>query len=150
MNGSRIEKTTHHDVHVLTLTGEFGAFETPRVAERLDAAVRAGARAVVVNLRNVEFVNLSTIGSLVRTQRRLRERDGELVVSEPSRFCRRTVDLLGLEEVIRVFSADDEAVRYLRAVSAAGAPNPPETSEGSEPAPFGGAAGADPRGAGPD
>jgi anti-anti-sigma factor len=107
-----IEQERIRGVRLLRLSGDLGVVESARVAERLDAALRAGARLFVVNLRDVRRADLSTLGGLLRTHRRLRERRGELVVSEPPAGLRPAFGSLGLGSLLRVFPSDADAMRY--------------------------------------
>lgn len=113
---ARIEQERIRGVRVLRLSGDLGIVESARVAERVEAAVRAGSRLFVVNLRDVRRADLSTLGGLLRTHRRLRERRGELAVSEPSATLRPALDALRFGDLLRVFSSDAEAVRHFAGV----------------------------------
>lgn len=110
----RIESKSHGDVAIVSLSGEFDAVDAPRIGHRLEQAIGADARKVVLNVREVRFLNLSNLGYVVGIARRLRERDGDLVLSEPSGLLRSTIRTLGLDQALRVFDRDHQAVRHLR------------------------------------
>jgi len=110
----RVESQSHGDVTIISLSGEFDAADVPSLRRRLDEEVGTGARKVVLNVRRVRFINLSNLGLVVDMSARLRERGGELVVSEPSGLLRPMIGAVGLDRAVRVFAADREAVGHLR------------------------------------
>jgi anti-anti-sigma factor len=124
----QIEARSHGDVTVVSLSGEFDAADEPRVRRRLEQAIGEDALKLVLNVRGVRFINLSNLGTLVGIARSLRERNGDLVLSEPSGLLRSTLRTLGLGSVLRVFDRDLDAVRHLRQADgdrlAMGAPPP--------------------------
>ncbi len=110
----RIEERVSGDVHVLKLAGEFDRPQALEVAEGLDAAMFAGASRLVVNLRRVRFAGAAALGCLVRARANVRGREGDLVVSAPSRFVRTVLRALEPEHRFLVFPDDDAAVRHFR------------------------------------
>jgi anti-anti-sigma factor len=110
----QIEARSHGDVTVVSLSGEFDAADEPRVRRRLEQAIGADARKLVLNVRGVRFINLSNLGAVVGIARGLRERNGDLVLSEPSGLLRSTIRTLGLEGTLRLFDRDLDAVRHFR------------------------------------
>lgn len=110
----QIDWKTHGDVTVVSLSGEFDAADEPRVRRRFEQAIGADARKIVLNVRGVRFINLSNLGFVAGVARSLRERDGDLVLSEPSGLLRSTMGAVGLDRVLRVFDRDLDAVRHLR------------------------------------
>ena len=108
----KIDRKTVGNVTILAFTGEFDTFNLPTISEKLDALIQTGCTRLVFNLRLLKFVNSSALGYLIKTHRRLRELDGELVLAEPSKFFQSTIMTLGIDEIIKVFPNDDDAVKY--------------------------------------
>ena len=92
----KIERKTAGDVTLLAFTGEFDAFNLPTISEKLDNLIQTGVKKLVFNLRLLKFINSSALGYLIKTHKRLKEIDGELVLSEPSKFFQSTITTLGI------------------------------------------------------
>lgn len=110
----KIERNTVGNVTILAFTGEFDAFNLPTISEKIDALIQAGCMKLVFNLRLLKFINSSALGYLIKTHKRLRELEGELVLSEPSKFFQTTIKTLGIDQIFKVFVDDDEAVKYFQ------------------------------------
>ncbi len=67
----------------------------------------------VLQLEPRAFLGSAAIGALVRWQKRLEDEDGMLVLVQPGCGVLRVVRMLGLEQVLRVFETEEEAVAYL-------------------------------------
>jgi len=108
----KIERKTAGNVTILAFTGEFDAFNLPTISEKIDALIQTGCNRLVFNLRLLKFINSSALGYLIKTHKRLKELDGELVLSEPSKFFQTTIKTLGIDQIFKVFTKDEEAVKY--------------------------------------
>ncbi|MHC4493720.1 MAG: STAS domain-containing protein [Planctomycetota bacterium] len=111
----KIERKTAGNVTILAFTGEFDAFNLPQVGEKIDALIQKGSTHLVFNLRLLKFINSSALGYLIKTAKRLKELDGELVLSEPSKFFQTTIKTLGIDRIFRIYPDDQEAVKYFHA-----------------------------------
>jgi len=56
----------------------------PEVADELDAALDRGAAAVIVDLRDVSFLDSTMLNFLQQAHRRLDDKGGELLLLRPS------------------------------------------------------------------
>ena len=103
---------------ILAFTGEWDSFNLPEVSQRVDAVLRAGARHVVFNVKDLKFVTSAPLGYMIQVHQRLKADAGGLVLSEPSPFLRSTIRTLGLHRFFQVCDSDRDAVAALDAVSA--------------------------------
>ena len=113
----KIERKTAGNVTILAFIGEFDAFSLPQVGETVETLTQRCTQ-VVFNLRLLTFSDSSALGYLIRTAKRLKELDGELVLSEPSKRFQTTIKTLGIDKILKVFPSDEEAVRHLNEVAA--------------------------------
>ena len=92
------------DVYIVTLRGEIDAFTAPSLRDDLRHLVEdTGAVSVIVDLEAVVFLDSSALGALVGMLRRLRERDGELRIVQPSTAAARIFELTGLDAVLDLY-----------------------------------------------
>lgn len=106
-----IEQKNAENVTVATLKGEFDAHNLQDVSDRLDDIVNKSQN-VVLNLKDLKFINSSALGYLIKTSKRMRELDGEIVLAEPSKFLQATIRTLGIDQIFKVFENDDDAVKH--------------------------------------
>ncbi|MGH7163491.1 MAG: STAS domain-containing protein [Planctomycetota bacterium] len=110
----KIERKEFGDVQVIYFNGEFDAFNLPMISEKLDALVQTGRTKLVFNLHLLKFINSSALGYLIKTGKRLKELDGEMVLCEPSKFFQSTIATLGIDAIFKIFPSDEDAVKYFR------------------------------------
>ena len=113
----KIERKTAGNVTILAFTGEFDAFNLPTVGEKIDQLIQKGCTHLVFNLRLLKFINSSALGYLIKTAKRLKELDGELVLAEPSKFFQTTIKTLGIDQIFKIFPNDEESVKYFHDAS---------------------------------
>jgi anti-anti-sigma factor len=68
----------------------------------LDAAMDEGARYVLVDFADVAFLDSTGIGVLLSVERKLRTRDGKLIVVCDEPLIRRVFEIGGLTDVLNI------------------------------------------------
>ena len=81
---------------LVAITGELDLATVPRVSEALAAEPVAGARAVVVDLAGVTFMDSTGLAALLDFERELAARGGRLVLACPEGPARLLLDVTGV------------------------------------------------------
>jgi len=110
----KLEKHRYEDVVILKFTGEFDTFNLPAFSERIDRMITSGDDKFVFDLRLLKFINSAALGYLITTSRRLKEKGGEMVLARPSKFIKKTLTTLGLDDVFKMFESVEAAVKHFR------------------------------------
>lgn len=106
-----IDVHKHSDVSVLKLRGAFRlgpAVESFRGA--VDQALRDGGSKIIINLTEVNSMDSSGIGALVRSQTSAKQQGGAVKLVNPSKLVVQTLKFVGLLTVFEVHPDDDTAV----------------------------------------
>ncbi len=80
-------------VHVVALSGELDIVSADQVA---NALVAVTAATVVVDLSNLEFIDSTGIGAVIRGRNQIMAQGNRLVVTRPQDGVRRVLDVTGL------------------------------------------------------
>ena len=117
------------------LRGEFDTYYVQHLQTQVEELAEGGVPHVILNLRLVRFINSTALGAIIKASKTLAARDGRLVVSKPSPFCRDIIEKIGLDRVVPIYDSDEEAAAGLFS-DGGGAPQqkvpgPPELDEGS-------------------
>jgi len=108
----KLVKNIQDNCAILTAKGEFDSFVCTPFIDQIDHLIKDGVECVVMNMRLVKFINSTGIGSMIKCRRKLREKNGDLVISMPSKFVKEALESLGLTEVLKIFDDDDKAVSH--------------------------------------
>lgn len=105
-----LETRTEGGVPVLEVAGEVDIYTAPKLREKLVELIDAGASRLVIDLEGVGFMDSTGLGSLVAGLKRVKERDGELIL-----VCTRepVLKILAITGLDRVFSVHDSVGRAL-------------------------------------
>ena len=87
---------------VVSLSGEADLHTAPRLKQALDGVVGLGGKSVVVDLADVSFIDSTTLGVLGRTQSRLADHGGRLVIVASDRRVLRTLEITGLDRMLQI------------------------------------------------
>jgi anti-anti-sigma factor len=90
------------DIALAMCSGEVDIDSAPRLEARLRRALDEGARDVVVNLRDVSFIDSSGITALLRAAENARWRYGHLFLTRPTPQAMRVLQLTQSAASLRV------------------------------------------------
>jgi len=101
------------EIRVYRFEGDFGSHNFWDVQAEIDAIIESGCTRIVLNVEKMSFINSSALGYLIQTWKDLGARGGEIVFSRPSSFVTRTMSVLGLDTLFRIFADDESAIAAL-------------------------------------
>jgi anti-anti-sigma factor len=87
---------------LLTIAGELDIATVPVVRDRLAAVTDAGARRLVVDLRNVTFMDSTGLAAFIHTKMRLGDEGHLTLAMEPDSYARLIFEVAGLTGVLDV------------------------------------------------
>ena len=87
----------------LALKGDVANVETwDDFSQELTAAVDGGANRLVLDMERVTYLNSSALGSIVSAQRKMSEREAEMVLVNVSKKLLQFFELYNLTEILTV------------------------------------------------
>jgi len=95
---------------VLAVSGEIDISTAPALRDRLVSLALDGPATVVVDLRQVTFLDSTALGVLVSALKRLRENGGGLRLVVAGGSVARVLEITGLAKVFPIFESIDLAV----------------------------------------
>jgi anti-sigma B factor antagonist len=98
---------------VMELGGELDMFISPSLAARFHELAEDGTRDVVVDVSEARFIDTLVLETFVTAQRELQAHDHALAVVAEHPYARRTFELTGLKDELRVSESRDEALGRL-------------------------------------
>lgn len=94
--------TVLEDEAVISVVGELDLFTAPRLREQILELLKGGTTSLVIDLSRLDFVDSSGLGVLVATLKRMRERDGSLMIRSPSANTSKVLQVSGLDKLLLV------------------------------------------------
>jgi anti-sigma B factor antagonist len=110
----QIVERTAGSVTILTLAGSLTYDEGTRMLRQaVTAAVADGARAFLLNLEQITYLDSGGVGLLVAMFRHVTRRGGQLKLLRPSAPARRVLGITHLTGVFDIFDDEPEALLNL-------------------------------------
>lgn len=110
----RVWEEQSGNVVVVRATGEIDSLTAPRLQKAVLEAVKADSQRVVVDLRDIQFIDSSGIAVLVRTAKRLKAGTRPPLDVLASAPVRRLLGLTGLDTLVTVLEKDERITSYDR------------------------------------
>jgi anti-sigma B factor antagonist len=106
-----IETRTENGWTVITAAGELDLYTAPKLRDEVLAIIDGGVDRIAIDLNDVGFIDSTGLGILVACLKRVRERDGRMVLIAPEASpLRRLLSLTGLEQVLPTHTALGDVV----------------------------------------
>lgn len=81
-----------------------------------ETLISGGARKIFVDLKNVEYIDSSGIGVLINSAKLIRKQKGDIVLANVSEEVRNIFKVINLDEFIKIYNSEVEAVNSFRYV----------------------------------
>ena len=102
--------TVGADCAVLRVAGEVDVYTAPQLRERVIELLADGARHIIADLRQVDFLDSTGLGALVGSLKRLRDHDGSLALVSAADKTLTVFRVTGLIHVFALHSCLPEAI----------------------------------------
>ena len=109
----KIDKSQHDDYATLTLKGEFDTFYCQDLMDAVEDQLERGVNHLILDMRLVKFINSTALGAVIKSHKRCRAEDGELVVAQPSSFVRDVMTKVGIDRLIDLHADEAEATKAI-------------------------------------
>jgi anti-sigma B factor antagonist len=113
------EDALDDDRHVVAVRGEIDLFTAPELKQKLTDAIEGGKSRIVVDLTETSFLDSTALGVLIGAVKRLRSRDGALVIVNVDQNIAKTFEITGLDQIFTIVGAREDAVTALDQASSA-------------------------------
>lgn len=104
-------------VLLLSLQGDLiGGEDTNSVLERIQFHIENGIIRCVVDIAEVRFINSSGIGLLITILTKVRNKEGELILLNPSEQVKKLLIITKLNAIFSILQNREEAIKKLSKV----------------------------------
>ena len=107
------EDSLDSDRHVVAVRGEIDLFTAPELKQKLTDAIEGGKSRIVVDLTDTTFLDSTALGVLIGAVKRLRSREGALVIVNVDQNIAKTFEITGLDQIFTILSTRDDAIAAL-------------------------------------
>ncbi|MCB1304380.1 MAG: STAS domain-containing protein [Leptospiraceae bacterium] len=111
----KIERRTRESVEIIQLQGTMDIESFPRLKMVLAEIQAENATRVIVNLAGVSIISSSVVGALMNFEGELKRAGGSLILTELSKNCLYTLELLRLTDHFRIVNTMEEAIKAIHA-----------------------------------
>ncbi len=112
-----IKRKDKDNVTVLTLSGRLDLGNGNKLKECVKEILDSERTSIHINLKEVEFVNSSGLGSLVSIMKETRLNRGRLTLSDMADYVREIFDITQLSHIFEIFQTEEEALSSFQTAS---------------------------------
>jgi len=98
------------DLALIRITGELDACSAKQIEEQVQQSLAPGYRQVILDLRDLLFIDSTGIRLLVQVVTQKQDPTGIVVVCPRALVARRAIDLVGLTRILRTVESIEDAL----------------------------------------
>lgn len=98
----RLEDAQSGGATVVAVAGELDALSAPQLDEHLTEVLNDSPKRLVVDLTEVDFLDSTGLGVLIKTLTHLRENDGDLALVATSPRILKVLSITGMDQIMTV------------------------------------------------
>lgn len=105
---------TRDNILVVKLKGELDHHSAESTRKKIDkAVVEKGSRNIILDLKELTFMDSSGIGLIMGRYKNISEKDGKLIVISGNQYVDRILKLSGLLKIIKAYPEMDSALNNI-------------------------------------
>ncbi len=109
------EKELIDNTLILKLSGDLiGENNGPGLVEVLNQHISKGINKCIIDISEVRYMNSSGIGVLITILTKLRNKEGEVVLLNPSDQVKKLLVITKLNNIFSIFDTKEEALKHLK------------------------------------
>ena len=112
------EEQFENDTRLISVSGEIHVTTAPEFSQRLNEAIAAGARRVVIDMTSVEFIDSTGLSVLLNGLRRVTRADGKLALVVTNPTVLRLFEITKLDSTFDIQPDRESALARVQAGSA--------------------------------
>lgn len=106
----RVEVRSEGQAAIIVVRGELDLATSPELEDRLRNLCDSGNAQVVIDLRELEFMDSTGLSIIVKAHQRLTETGRRLSIVRGSQQVQRLLDLTGVSERLQLFDTPEEVL----------------------------------------
>lgn len=98
----------------LSLRGNLGMDNAQETAVLVQALIQGGMRKFVLNMENLNYVDSTGIGTIIKIKKTLLPLGGDVILLNVPPKVNEVLDLVNLKEYVKIFYAEQKALEHIR------------------------------------
>lgn len=106
-----ISSRVRGDVVILDISGEIDLYNAPEIKDIVNKLIEQKKYSVVINLKEVTYIDSSGIGALISSLSNLKKYHGGLKIINVFASVKKVFELTKLTSFFEIYDSEDEAVK---------------------------------------
>ncbi len=110
----QLEFNINNEILIVTLRGELDHNSAEQMRIKIDDKIESlSIRKIILNFAGVSFMDSSGIGAVIGRYKKIKLREGKLVVTNVNKNVNKIFEMSGLYKIIKRYNTVDEAVNCI-------------------------------------
>jgi anti-anti-sigma factor len=101
------------NVTLVELLSELDRLSVLSIRNQLTDLVKKRRKKFIINFSKIDYINSTIVGALIGMRNIVRERGGDLILCCVNPKIRRTFDLIGTSQILKIYNTEEDALENI-------------------------------------
>ena len=97
---------------IISIEGEVDTYTSPKVKSDIIKEIEEYNN-IIISMEKVKFIDSTGLGVLIGVLKKIKEKDGKMVIVSPNTYINQIFEITGLYKVFKIVNSLNEAVDFL-------------------------------------
>lgn len=107
----KVNQKAKEGIVVLEIQGEIDLYASPQLREQFNELAGEKKNAIVVNLKNVTYIDSSGLATFIEAYQKLTASNGRLILCHLTETVKGVFEIARLEDVLTIVKTEEEALK---------------------------------------
>lgn len=101
------------DISLIEIDGEVDTYTSSKIKQDILQVVEQTPK-IIISMEKVKFIDSTGLGILIGVLKKVKEKEGEMIIVSPNSYINQIFEITGLFKVFKIVENTQQAIDYLR------------------------------------
>ncbi len=101
------------DITLIEIDGEVDTYTSSKIKQDILQVVEQTPK-IIISMEKVKFIDSTGLGILIGVLKKVKEKEGEMIIVSPNSYINQIFEITGLFKVFKIVENTQQAIDYLR------------------------------------
>jgi len=101
------------DIFIIDIEGEVDTYTSSKIKQDILKIVDQSAK-IIISMEKVKFIDSTGLGILIGILKKVKEKEGEMIIVSPNSYINQIFEITGLFKVFKIVENSQQAIDYFK------------------------------------
>ncbi|MEN3015021.1 MAG: STAS domain-containing protein [bacterium] len=101
------------DIYIVEIEGEVDTYTSSKIKQDILKIVEQTSK-IIVSMEKVKFIDSTGLGILIGILKKIKEKEGEMIIVSPNSYINQIFEITGLFKVFKIVENHQQAIDHMK------------------------------------